>query len=544
MFNTRSSEISIQSQILDTDLDFLSPAEASAWASSHTGSDVTLANIQYLVKYNRIRSIKKNGVLAIHFGDLETYFRSRNRNRELAYKSKLGDDVNWHLSFDQYKESETTKHVHRLHPYKGKFIPQLVEYFLDTHTDEFKTQPYFAPGDIVLDPFCGSGTTLVQANELSIHGIGVDVSAFNTLISNLKLSGLDPLKISLATQEVSNEIANSDSGIRARKFESALLVELKEFNLKYFPAPEFRVKVKLGELDEAQYSADKERGFLDRYEKLLLEFDVADNTSSYPNKFLDYWFLPSILDEISFALKVIEELDDPVIANLLRLILSRTARSCRATTHYDLATLVQPISKTYYCSKHNKICKPLFSCLKWWNRYSSDTVKRIDQFSKLRTNTSQLCLTGDSRNINIPLQLQDKNKELTNLYKNQGIRGIFSSPPYVGLIDYHEQHAYAYELFGFPRNDAAEIGPLAEGQGKQARTDYVNGIAEVLVNSRKFMVEDFDVFLVANDKFQLYPEIASLADMKIINEYKRPVLNRAEGNKGAYSESIFHLINA
>ena len=30
------------------------------------------------------------------------------------------------------KEAETTKHVHRLHPYKGKFIPQLVEYFLDS----------------------------------------------------------------------------------------------------------------------------------------------------------------------------------------------------------------------------------------------------------------------------------------------------------------------------------------------------------------------------------------------------------------------------
>jgi len=40
-----------------------------------------------------------------------------------------------------------------LHPYKGKFIPQLVEYFLDSHTDEFKKEVYFHKGDIVLDPF-------------------------------------------------------------------------------------------------------------------------------------------------------------------------------------------------------------------------------------------------------------------------------------------------------------------------------------------------------------------------------------------------------
>jgi len=29
--------------------------------------------------------------------------------------------------------------------------------------------------------------------------------------------------------------------------------------------------------------------------------------------------------------------------------------------------------------------------------------------------------------------------------------------------------------------------------------------------------------------------------MKIVNQYKRPVLNRTEKDKGAYSETIFHL---
>lgn len=61
-------------------------------------------------------------------------------------EKNLSEDVNWHLSFAQYKEAERTKHVHRLHPYKGKFIPQLVEYFLDTHTDEFKKKYIFKKG--------------------------------------------------------------------------------------------------------------------------------------------------------------------------------------------------------------------------------------------------------------------------------------------------------------------------------------------------------------------------------------------------------------
>ena len=81
------------------------------------------------------------------------------------------------MYFADLKESDTTKHIHRLHPYKGKFIPQLVEYFLDNNIDDFKKEKFFNPGDIILDTFCGSGTTLAQANELGLHAIGVDVSA-------------------------------------------------------------------------------------------------------------------------------------------------------------------------------------------------------------------------------------------------------------------------------------------------------------------------------------------------------------------------------
>ena len=127
------------------------------------------------------------------------------------------------------------------------------------------------------------------------------------------------------------------------------------------------------------------------------------------------------------------------------------------------------------------------------------------------------------------------------LAKNQKIKGIFSSPPYVGLIDYHEQHAYAYDLFGFERNDEKEIGPLFKGQGQEAKRMYVEGIAQVLSNCKKYLVEDFDVFLVANDKYNLYPQIAEKAGMQIVNQFKRPVLNRTEKDKNAYAEIIFHL---
>ena len=74
-------------------------------------------------------------------------------------------------------EHVRTKHVHRLHPYHGKFIPQLVEVLLDR---------YLPAGGHVLDPFAGSGTTLVQALESGLDATGAELAAFNCLLMRVK----------------------------------------------------------------------------------------------------------------------------------------------------------------------------------------------------------------------------------------------------------------------------------------------------------------------------------------------------------------------
>jgi hypothetical protein len=109
------------------------------------------------------------------------------------------------------------------------------------------------------------------------------------------------------------------------------------------------------------------------------------------------------------------------------------------------------------------------------------------------------------------------------------------------LIDYHEQHAYAYDLFGFERNDELEIGSLFKGQTKDAKQNYIQGISDVLNNCKKYLADDYNVFIVANDKYNMYPTIAENTGMKIVGQFKRPVLNRTEKDKTAYSETIFHI---
>ena len=96
---------------------------------------------------------------------------------QAALYRDLESDLQLSWSEAELPERERTKHVHRLHPYLGKFVPQLVEALLGR---------YVPPGGRVLDPFAGSGTTLVQALESGYDAVGVDVAAFNCLLMRVK----------------------------------------------------------------------------------------------------------------------------------------------------------------------------------------------------------------------------------------------------------------------------------------------------------------------------------------------------------------------
>ena len=92
-----------------------------------------------------------------------------------ALYAEIDLELSW--SERDLPERERTKHVHRLHPYLGKFIPQLAEVLL---------RRYAPRGGCVLDPFAGSGTTLVQALESGLDATGLDVAAFNALLVRVK----------------------------------------------------------------------------------------------------------------------------------------------------------------------------------------------------------------------------------------------------------------------------------------------------------------------------------------------------------------------
>ncbi len=521
--------------------------EASNWASDYTRKNVTKSNISYLVQYGRINKyLDDSDRVVVSLDELKMYYDATIMSKKDRWTTRLGDDTNWFLSFDDVKEKDSTKHVHRLHPYKGKYIPQLVEYFLDGHVDEFKKNAFFKPGDVIIDPFCGSGTTLVQCGELGLHAIGLDISGFNCMIVKAKIARYDLALLEERVSDVSRQVKKMIDGDGIDSILKQLRDRVHEFNKAQFGDLAIKRKIASKEIDEDEYGGKAIATFLQENSDITGKLPSPDpaGANGNGNNFLGTWFNPAILKELKEFVTIIDREKDPLVHNLLAITLTRAARACRSTKHFDLATLKVPQLLPYYCYKHKKICLPVESSVGRFKRYLADAVARIKEYSALRKDVELEVVHGDSRDVDLLAAMKAQDPRLHAIMDKRLADGIFCSPPYVGNIDYHEQHAYAYELFKLPRRDEAEIGPSFKGTTVKAKADYVEGMAAAFRNVCKYIKPDGDVFVVANDKFQLYPDIARKAGLAIVEQFKRPVLNRAERDRQPYAEIIFRMKRA
>ena len=362
----------------------------------------------------------------------------------------------------QLPEHERTKHVHRLHPYLGKYIPQLVEVFL---------RKFFTAGDTVLDPFAGSGTTLVQAGELGIHSVGCDVSAFNVLLARVKTDQYDTTALRREAEQLIERLA-----ARVRPAKYALFGEA---------------------------------------------VDPVDSTGA--SEYLKRWFAPRALEEL-IAFK--ELLEDSLHRGFFSVVLSRAARSSRLTTHFDLDFPKEPVTEPYKCYKHdNRMCKPTEIAFPFLMRYADNAVRRAAQYAEIRAfhrGVKTVCLHGDSRSTAFP-----------------PCEGLVTSPPYVGLIDYHEQHRYAYELLGLEDRSGEEIGAASGGKSRRAIDAYTGAMKEVFANAVSSIRPGGRVVVVANDAHGLYPGILTGAGLVHEATVERQVIRRTGRRAGEYHESVF-----
>jgi hypothetical protein len=353
----------------------------------------------------------------------------------------LYQEIDLELSWSEQAlpQRERTKHVHALHPYLGKFIPQLVEVLLER---------YLRPGQHVLDPFAGSGTTLVQALESGLDATGADVAEFNVLLMRAKLARYNPFTL--------------------------------------------------------------ERELRDALERM----EPADGDTT---PYLRQWYAPQALRELVGFRALADEYEH---ADVLRLVLARAARSARLTTHFDLDFPRSPQRGPYWCHKHRRECRPVERADHFLRRYALDTLARIRAFGRVRARDRGAdVLHGDARELGFRGRFD----------------GVVTSPPYPGLIDYHEQHRYAYELLGL--GDLGEL-ELGRGASKRALEAYVEGIAAVLANARRHLPSGAPVLIVVHDRRELYPEILERAGLELEERLRRHVNRRTGRRAGEFYEDV------
>ena len=358
-----------------------------------------------------------------------------------ALYAQIDLELSW--SESELPERERTKHVHRLHPYLGKFVPQLVETLFER---------YFAPRQHVLDPFAGSGTTLVQALESRLDATGVDIAAFNSLLMDVKT---------------------------------------RRYNLFVL-----------------------ERELRDACARLNAA-DLVAQSHKVRSGYIRDWFAPRARAELLFWRDLVGEYEH---ADVLRVVLARAARSARRTTHFDLDFPRAPQVEPYWCHKHRRVCRPVEQARPFLRRYALDTVERIKQFARVRTSRrAATVLHADARALDYGRRFD----------------GIVTSPPYPGLIDYHEQHRHAYELLGLEDRGAAELG---RGTSKAALAAYVDGVAAVLGNAP--VRHGAPVLIVVNDRRGLYPEILERAGLRLEDRLSRHVNRRTGRRAGEFFEDV------
>ena len=340
-------------------------------------------------------------------------------------------------------ERVRTKHVHRLHPYLGKFIPQLVEELLSR---------YFQPGQHVLDPFAGSGTTLVQGLESGLAATGVDVAAFNCLLMDVKTRSYNPF---------------------------VLEQELRAAHAR-----------------------------------------VGEQAKGRIPSYLRRWYATAAARELLGFRALIGDYEH---ADVLRVVLARAARSARRTTHFDLDFPREPQLEPYWCYKHRRECRPVETAAQFLRRYTLDTLARLKDFARVRARGPEATVVhGDVRELSF-----------SRLFD-----GVLTSPPYPGLIDYHEQHRYAYELLELDDRRELEVGAAAAGTSRSALAAYSDGIVAALINVKRAVRPNAPVVIVVNDRRGLYPEILERAGLRLEERLRRHVNRRTGRRAGEYFEDV------
>lgn len=185
----------------------------------------------------------------------------------LAYCEKIDDDFTDYYFIQKYNQTRSVNQylTHWIYPYKGKYHPQMIRSLLNIIR--------LKPGETVLDPFIGSGTTAVEAQLLGINCIGLDVSPLCVLISKVKtesiyvLEEIKKLRSSIAPNKV---VSVQSDMLRGQSWD--LIEDEKVRNF-------YNIAEMIAHSDESRRKRDFVKSFYENIDKMVESVNDYRNAS-------------------------------------------------------------------------------------------------------------------------------------------------------------------------------------------------------------------------------------------------------------------------
>lgn len=280
-----------------------------------------------------------------------------------------------------FHSCDTTYLTHGIHPYAAKFPPQLAEWGIETYSRQ---------GDVVLDPFVGGGTTMVECCLSGRQGLGVDIDPLARLMTKAKCLRAKPSTL------------EKWSGRFLEGLETHFKAPMQQYEGIEGPPP-------------ASFPVNS----------------IRVRVPDFPNR--DYWFPPSVSMKLSLLSHMINDVEWFQFRTVLRVVLSSIIIARRKSSVANVADLVH--SRPHFRPKDH--IPDVFGA------FSDKLLKTTQALQEFYEACSSRC----------GIRIAGNDARLLGPIPDDSVDLIFTSPPYVNAIDYPRAHKFSLVWLGYHYDD-------------------------------------------------------------------------------------------